>query len=95
MVGTGQLGEEEIIADANVVVTGVEAEGLLGTVDAAGQVVVNVTGVVGTIFEGEVDESGKAFVVVTGVQAVGRVSRPLVWGLIDTSQTPNWIPIAA
>jgi hypothetical protein len=44
---------------------------------------------------GEVDESGKAVVQVTGVTAVGRVSRPLVWGLIDTSQTPNWIPIAA
>jgi len=56
---------------------------------------VNVTGVVGTIFEGETDESGKAIVTVTGVQAVGRVSRPLVWGLIDTSQTPNWLPIAA
>jgi hypothetical protein len=95
VVGTGQLGEEEVQGDAIVNVTGVEAEGFLGTVDTTAKAVVNVTGVVGTIFEGETDESGKAFVTVTGVQAVGRVSRPLVWGLIDTSQTPNWLPIAA
>jgi len=95
VVGFGQLGEEEIDADANVVVTGVQATGVLGTVDTAAKAVVNVTGVVGTIFQGETDESGKAIVTVTGVQAIGRVSRPLVWGLIDTSQTPNWLPIAA
>jgi hypothetical protein len=95
VLGTTALGEEEIDGDANVTVTGVQAQGFLGTVDVAGQVVVNVTGVVGTIFEGETDESGKAIVTVTGVVGVGRVSRPLVWGLIDTSQNANWMPIAA
>jgi len=26
----------------------------------------------------------------TGVSATGGVSTPLVWGEVDTSQTPNW-----
>lgn len=95
VLGTTALGEEEVVADANVTVTGIQATAVLGTVDVDSKAVVNVTGVVGTIFEGETDESGKAFVVVTGVVGVGRVSRPLVWGLIDTSQNANWMPIAA
>jgi hypothetical protein len=56
---------------------------------------VTVTGVAGTIFQGSVAISGKATVILTGVSATGRVARPLVWGLIDTSQNPNWVPIAA
>lgn len=44
---------------------------------------------------GTVDPDAKATVYVTGVSATCRTSTPLVWGIIDTSQNPNWVPIAA
>lgn len=118
VLGTGELGEEDVSGKATAVVTGVQATGVLGTVTTSGKAVVDVTGVVGTIalgtvtqrtanrinvsgvsgtgLLGEVEIQGDAVVVlVTGVVGTGQISRPLVWGLIDTSQTPNWLPIAA
>jgi hypothetical protein len=32
-------------------------------------------------------------VAVTGVQALGLVTTPLVWGLINENQTPNWVQV--
>ena len=81
---------------AIVDVTGVVGAVGLGSVTT--QTVNNfaVTGVQGTMALGEVEIQGEAVVIlVTGVSATGQVSRPLVWGLIDTGQTPNWLPIAA
>ena len=75
--------------------TGVAGTMGLGEVEVDAEATVNVTGVAGTVFVGSVAVSSDANVYLTGVSAVGRVSRPLVWGLIDTSQTPNWMPIAA
>ena len=75
--------------------TGVAGTMGLGEVEAEAGANAVVTGVAGTISLGSVAVNSDANVYLTGVSAVGRVSRPLVWGLIDTSQTPNWTPIAA
>ena len=92
---TGLLGIAEVNGDAIVNVTGVAGTVVLGQVTQASSNTVRVTGVVGTISQGSVAISGTATVILTGVSATGRVARPLVWGLIDTSQNPNWAPIAA
>ena len=68
---------------------------VLGQVTQASSNTVRVTGVAGTISLGSVAINGDASVILTGVSASGFVNYPLVWGLIDTSQTPNWVPIAA
>ena len=93
--GTGQLGETDEDAKATVFLTGVQATCVVGTAVAKAGTYVQVTGVVGTMQLGETDESGGAKVYVLGVSGTGRVARPLVWGLIDTAQTPNWMPLAA
>jgi hypothetical protein len=92
---SGRLGVEEVDGKAVVNVTGVVGTVALGQVRQATSNTVQVTGVAGTISQGSVAIKGKATVVLTGVSATGRVARPLVWGLIDTSQNPNWVPIAA
>jgi hypothetical protein len=93
--GIGQIGNAQVSAKAVVNVTGVAGTVGLGEdeVDADANAVV--TGVVGTVSLGSVAINGDASVILTGVSATGRVARPLVWGLIDTSQNPNWVPIAA
>jgi hypothetical protein len=92
---TGFLGVEEVDGKAVVNVTGVAGTVVLGTVNIKTVNNFAVTGVLGTISQGSVAIDGKATVILTGVSATGRVARPLVWGLIDTSQNPNWVPIAA
>jgi hypothetical protein len=91
----GAIGFVEVDAKAWVNVTGVAGTVGLGQASQATSNTVQVTGVVGTISQGSVAIDGKATVYLTGVSATGRVARPLVWGLIDTSQNPNWVPIAA
>jgi hypothetical protein len=93
--GIGQIGNAQVSGKAVVNVTGVAGTVGLGEdeVDADANAVV--TGVVGTVSLGSVAINGDASVILTGVSATGRVARPLVWGLIDTSQNPNWVPIAA
>jgi hypothetical protein len=91
----GAIGFAEVDGKAIVNVTGVAGTVGLGEVEQATSNSVLVTGVAGTISQGSVAIDGKATVYLTGVSATGRVARPLVWGLIDTSQNPNWAPIAA
>lgn len=93
--GRGAIGFATVTGIAVVNVTGVAGTVGLGEVKQASSNTVQVTGVAGTISQGSVAISGKATVYLTGVSATGRVARPLVWGLIDTSQNPNWVPIAA
>ena len=95
VLASGRLGIEEVTGKAWVNVTGVAGTVALGQVRQASSNTVQVTGVAGTISQGSVAIKGKATVYLTGVSATGRVARPLVWGLIDTSQNPNWVPIAA
>jgi hypothetical protein len=50
----------------------------------------------GTTGLGNVSVIAKANVYVIGVQGTGQTQTfTLVWGEIDTSQTPNWTEIAA
>ena len=87
-------------------VTGVVGTITVGQVSQASSNTVLVTGVAGTISLGSVAIKGNASVILTGVSANGYVNYPLVWGGINTyqdsnfsgintSQTPNWVPIAA
>jgi hypothetical protein len=92
---SGSVGNVTVFGKANINVTGVAGTVVLGQVRQATSNTVMVTGVAGTISQGSVAIRGKATVTLTGVSATGRVARPLVWGLIDTSQNPNWAPIAA
>lgn len=92
---TLRVGSVAVNGDAIVNVTGVLGNTGLGEAEVDAKATVTVTGVAGTISQGSVAISGKATVYLTGVSATGRVARPLVWGLIDTSQNPNWVPIAA
>jgi hypothetical protein len=89
------IGNVAVNGDAIVNVTGVLGNTGLGEAEVDAKANVTVTGVAGTISQGSVAINGKATVYLTGVSATGRVARPLVWGLIDTSQNPNWVPIAA
>jgi hypothetical protein len=67
----------------------------LGEEGETGDANVTVTGFGLTASLGTVAPTAEAVVYLTGVSARGGVSTPLVWGIIDTSQTPNWTPIAA
>ena len=71
-----QLGTAEVVAAANISVTGVLGTMQLGTATATGAANVNVIGV-------------------EGIGEVGNNIFTLVWGEIDTSQTPDWVKIAA
>lgn len=93
--GRGFIGTSTVSAKAVVNVTGIVAAGGLGETEVIGDASIVVTGVLGTISIGSVAINGDASVILTGVSASGFVNYPLVWGLIDTSQTPNWVPIAA
>lgn len=93
--GIGIIGTSRVSAKAVVNVTGVVGTTGLGEADVSGDGNVIVTGVAGTISLGSIAVSSDANVILTGVSASGYVNYPLVWGLIDTSQTPNWVPIAA
>jgi hypothetical protein len=92
---SGRLGVEEVTGKAVVNVTGVVGTVAVGQVTQASSNTVRVTGVAGTISLGSIATSSDANVILTGVSANGYVNYPLVWGIIDTSQTPNWVPIAA
>lgn len=92
----GQLGEEDTSGDATVVITGIEATATLGVITTKSDNNILAIAVVAQGYIGETEESGDAVVVsITGVSGTGVVARPLVWGLIDTAQTPNWLPLAA
>jgi hypothetical protein len=89
----GFVGVASPQSNNNLSVTGVEATAIIEDVGVKNVNYVGVTGVVGTSQIGTVEIDAKATVVVTGVFGTGRVGKTLVWGQIDTSQTPNWQPI--
>ena len=92
---TGNLGDVIPASDNIIEVTGFGLVTSLGTVEVDAKAVVEETGLSATISLGTVEVDAKAVVYLTGVSARGGVSTPLVWGIIDTRQTPNWTPIAA
>lgn len=93
---TETIGDVTVTADAITSVTGVTGNTALGTSTTRTVNRVDVTGVEGTGLLGSADATGNALANVTGVQATGQTQTfTLVWGEIDTSQTPNWTEIAA
>jgi hypothetical protein len=72
---------------------GVQAFTYVGNVTAIGGAGASVSGVQGTFSVGTVTVLAQADISVTGVQAVGQIGNVLVWGLVNTSQTPNWTQI--
>lgn len=73
----------------NVELAGLSATTALGNAVVPAQDV-PVTGVAATTALGTVTTSGDCNVFPVSVVAVGNVTRVLVWGQIDDSQTPNW-----
>ena len=90
LFGVGQVGTVTISAAANENLTGVEGAGEVGTVTVELVTPVAVTGVEGTGEVGTVVARAGSNVAVSGVQATGIVASVLVWGEVNTNQTPNW-----
>ena len=106
VAGTSAVGTVIPAAGAGVAPTGVAGTSAVGTVTAVPSVEVAPTGVAGTSAVGAVALTGEAKVAPTGVEATGAIGAVNVWGIIDasqtssfsgvsTSQTPDWIKIAA
>ena len=89
------LGDVIPASDNVIDVTGFELTASLGTIEVDAKAVVDETGLSATVSLGAVEVDAKAVVYLTGVSARCNTSTPLVWGIIDTTQTPNWTPIAA
>jgi hypothetical protein len=72
---------------------GVQSIVYLGLATAQGEGRATVSGVQAVFTLGSVVVTADGIVPVTGVQAVGQIGSVLVWGLVNTSQTPNWTQI--
>ena len=87
------IGTISVVSNSILTASGVQGAGAIGTATAATVVITTVTGVSAA---GEIGDVGKGVsFVVTGVEAVSFVVTPNVWSVIDTTQTANWVPIAA
>ena len=82
---TASLGSVVVVTGKVVAVTGVGAVGSIGTPTFTTTINQNVTGVSGTVNLGSIELPLE----VSGVSATGQVGKVLVWGQIDTDQTPN------
>jgi hypothetical protein len=89
----GATGTVTTPAGAGVSVTGVSSTCVSGTATATGASSTFVTGVEAQGAVATPTTAGGSNVFVSGVQAVGRVTRPLVWSAINDNQTPNWVQI--
>jgi len=84
------LGDEELRTNNNISVTGF---GLTATIGVTSQRLVNRIDVTGISANGRLDNvnlSGDANVSITGVSTTANLGNELVWGEINTNQTPNW-----
>tara|TARA_R100000995_G_scaffold48755_1_gene23393 strand:+ start:173 stop:544 length:372 start_codon:yes stop_codon:yes gene_type:complete len=88
---TAGLGSVLVVVGKAVSVTGVGAVGGIGTPTFATTVNINVTGVSGAANLGSIEIPLQ----VSGFSATGQIGTVLVWGQIDTDQTPNWNIIEA
>lgn len=91
------LGEVSLVTNNAVSVTGVNATASLGSVTANGKANAEPAGLSATVSLGTVTVSAIANITIntSGLVMTCRTSTPLVWGIIDTTQNPNWTPIAA
>lgn len=88
---SGSVGSTTFTISGNVSPSGNEMVGSIGTVSVS--LGYRVTGVEATASVGTVLVSIPKIVSVTGVSATGSVQTPLVWGIINDNQTPNWAEI--
>jgi hypothetical protein len=86
---TGSIGSATATAPVVVSASSVSAAGAIGGVTIP--VYLQGVSAVGAI--GNVAVPIAQTILVTSVYATGRVSSPLVWGPVDTSQTANWVEI--
>ena len=93
VAGIKFLGDEEVISNNNLSVTGVSLSGSLGAFSIKLINRISVTGVSGSLSVNNVSVAANANVNVTGLSAITNVGKSLVWGLINTDQNPNWIII--
>ena len=90
---TSAAGDVSISGGASASPTGVEGVGFLGEETTRGTAIVVEDGVSSTGAIGTATVGADSRVTVTGVTAVATIDNPLVWGGINTSQTPNWVEI--
>lgn len=86
-------GGVDLQTNNNLEVTGVEASVLVNDVGVININYISVSGLTLTSSVGTVEVDAKCNALVTGVFGTGQVGKTLVWGMIDTAQTPNWQPI--
>jgi len=72
---------------------GVQSFVYLGLITTQSDGNTTVSGVSALFTLGNVVITTDSFAAVSGVQAVGQIGNVLVWGLVNTSQTPNWTQI--
>jgi len=87
---TGSVGNESLVTNNNLSVTGIAATSANGTATTN---IVTPSGVAATSAIGTATASGAALVAVTGFGLTASSGEELVWGVIDTSQTPSWSEI--
>jgi len=84
------LGDEEVITNNNISVTGFGLNNNLGAFSIVLINRVSVTGISVNSNIGVISAIGNAKVNVTGLSAIGDIGNNLVWGKINTNQIPNW-----
>ena len=101
LTGTSALGSVtvDVGGSTSVSVTGLLGTSALGTVSvtAVRNTSTSVTGLLGTSALGSVTvttgSGADVSVNVTGLSGTASLGTVLVWGLVDTAQTPNWLAI--
>ncbi len=93
----GSIGTATVNVRYVVDVTGVSAAGFLGVPLVSGGASALITGLSGTVGLGDgyfVSLSAK-IELTSGVSGIGTAGKTLIWGEVDTDQTPNWDIIEA
>lgn len=88
---SGSVGSATVFTpDASVSVTGVSATGSVGDARVS-ESIVNAIGLEANANLGSIEVFLPDIAVfVTGVSSTGNIGKTTMWGLVNTSQTPNW-----
>ena len=87
------IGTVSVVTNSILTATGVQGAGAIGSATVATVGIHTVTGVEAV---GEIGDLGVGVsFAVTGVEAASFVVTPNVWSVVDTTQTANWVLIAA
>lgn len=90
VAGIKFLGDEEVISNNNLSVTGFGLSGSIGAFSIRLVNRISVTGVGATSSVGNVNTEINAIINTTGFSMTANLGNELVWGEINTNQTPNW-----